>query len=87
MVKRCILLGNNVKSKNRTAYAKKGTSNLKIYRAKLINGKWRSIEDLSINNKNFSTGHPALSVDEKTLYFVSDREGGYGKTDLYSVKY
>ncbi len=77
--------GNNVKNNDRTAYGKGGTSNLKIYRAKLINGKWSRIEDLSINGKNFSTGHPALSVDETTLYFVSDREGGYGKTDLYSV--
>ncbi len=78
--------GNNVKDNDRTAYGKGGTSNLKIYRAKLLNGKWTSIEDLSINGKNFSTGHPALSVDEKTLYFVSDRPGGYGKTDLYMVK-
>ena len=78
--------GNNVKNNDRTAYGKGGTSNLKIYRAKLINGKWSRIEDLSINNKNFSTGHPALSVDEETLYFASDRDGGYGKTDLYSVK-
>ena len=78
--------GNNVKSNDRTAYGKGGTSNLKIYRAKLINGKWNEIEDLSINNKDFSSGHPALSVDEKTLYFVSDRPGGYGKTDLYKVK-
>lgn len=77
--------GNNVKDKDRTAYGKGGTSNLKIYRARLKNGKWNSIEDLSINGKNFSTGLPALSVDEKTLYFVSDRPGGYGKTDLYSV--
>ena len=77
--------GNNVKSNDRTAYGKRGTSNLKIYRAKLVNGKWSRIEDLSINDKNFSTGHPTLSVDEKTLYFVSDRQGGYGKTDLYSV--
>ncbi len=78
--------GNNVKDNDRTAYGKGGTSNLKIYRTKLLNGKWGGIEDLSINGKNFSTGHPALSVDEKTLYFVSDRPGGYGKTDLYMVK-
>ena len=78
--------GNNVKDSDRTAYGKGGTSNLKIYRAKLMNGKFNAVEDLSINGKNFSTGHPALSVDEKTLYFVSDRPGGYGKTDLYKVK-
>jgi len=30
-------------------------------------------------------GHPALSVDEKTLYFVSDMSNGYGLTDIYKV--
>src|SRR5690606_9552556 len=31
----------------------------------------------------FSTGHPNLSPDGKRLYFVSDRPGGYGGTDIY----
>ena len=29
--------------------------------------------------------HPALSKDEKTLYFSSDMPGGKGASDIYSV--
>ncbi|MGY0392315.1 OmpA family protein [Bizionia sp. KMM 8389] len=76
----------NVNSKNRHVYDKEGTSNLKIYRAKKTeNDTWGEIEELPFNDKNFSTGHPTLSPDNKTLYFVSDREGGLGQTDIYSV--
>lgn len=58
---------------------------LKIYRAKVVDGKWNSVEDLSINNNDFSCAHPVLSPDEKTLYFTSDRPGGNGQSDLYKV--
>ncbi|NNL83765.1 MAG: OmpA family protein, partial [Winogradskyella sp.] len=77
--------GNNVKRKNIAVYDRKGTNNLKIYRATKVNGKWQNIIDLSINDKAYSNGHPTLSPDEKTLYYVSDKEGGYGQTDLYKV--
>lgn len=59
------------------------TTLLKIYRASLQDGKWTAITDLNINGDNFSTAHPALSPDEKWLYFVSDREGGFGQSDLF----
>ena len=75
----------NVSKGNRLDFDKEGTSYLKLYRATLIDGKWDNIEDLPFNDKVFSTGNPALSPDNKTLYFVSDREGGYGQTDIYSV--
>lgn len=58
---------------------------LKLYKAKLVGGKWDQIVELPFNSNDFSTGHPALSNDEKTLYFVSDRPGGFGSTDLYKV--
>jgi outer membrane protein OmpA-like peptidoglycan-associated protein len=35
------------------------------------------------NVKKYSVGHAALSVDEKTLYFVSDMPGGFGGTDIW----
>lgn len=56
---------------------------LKIYRAELIEGKWTNVSDLSINGDDFSNAHPALSVDGSRLYFVSDRPGSIGETDLY----
>ncbi|MCK0180553.1 OmpA family protein [Flavobacteriaceae bacterium S0862] len=75
----------NVNKRNRLDYGKDGTTHLKIYRASLDNGNWADIEDLSINGDEFSTGHPALSSDNKTLYFVSDRKNGLGKTDIWKV--
>ncbi|OIQ15622.1 OmpA family protein [Lacinutrix sp. MedPE-SW] len=74
----------NKKAKKAT-YDKKGTSNLRIFRSKLENEKWSKPEDLPFNSDEFSNGSPALSPDNKTLYFVSDRENGYGQTDIYKI--
>ena len=41
--------------------------------------------ELPFNSNQFNTAHPALSDDEKTLYFSSDRPGGYGQADLWKV--
>lgn len=60
-------------------------SQLKIYRAQLENGAWTNIEELPFNGENYSTEHPALSPDEKTLIFSSDRPSGFGSFDLYKV--
>lgn len=65
---------------------KNDNQKLKIYRAKRINGKWDDIEDLSINSDTYSNAHPALSPDEKTLYFVSDMPRSYGATDIFMVR-
>lgn len=66
-------------------YDKKGISNMKIYRATFKDSIWTDVEDLSINNKEYSTQHPALSPDNKKLYFTSDMPGGYGGSDIYVV--
>lgn len=60
-------------------------STLKIYKAELIDGKWRNITALPFNSDNYSVEHPALSQDEKTLYFASDMPGSLGSFDIYSV--
>jgi outer membrane protein OmpA-like peptidoglycan-associated protein len=41
------------------------------------------MEDFNLNNENYSVGHPTLSEDGKTLYYVSDMPGGYGGKDIY----
>lgn len=48
-------------------------------------GKWSNIRKLNINNKEYSIGHPSVSADGKTLYFVSDMPGGFGGPDLYKA--
>ena len=58
---------------------------LKIYKATLVNNRWTNVTELPFNSNNFSTAHPALSPDEQTLYFVSDRPGTIGQSDLYKV--
>lgn len=62
------------------------TINLKIYKATLNQGKWENVVELPFNNNQYSVGHPALSPDGKTLYFVSDMPGGSGGTDIYKVE-
>jgi outer membrane protein OmpA-like peptidoglycan-associated protein len=57
---------------------------LKIYTAtKDSKGEWTNIKEFVHNNNNYSTGHPALSPDNKTMYFVSNMPGGAGGTDIY----
>jgi outer membrane protein OmpA-like peptidoglycan-associated protein/tetratricopeptide (TPR) repeat protein len=75
----------NVNKNNKLDYDKKGTTHLKIYKASLVNDNWEDIKELPFNDEVFSTGHPALSPDNKKLYFVSDRDGGFGQTDIYEV--
>jgi len=64
----------------------KKISRLYIYSAVLRNGKWENIVPFEYNSPDFACGHPALSNDNKTLYFVSDMPGGFGGSDIYYCK-
>ncbi|HKK12085.1 MAG TPA: carboxypeptidase regulatory-like domain-containing protein, partial [Flavobacteriaceae bacterium] len=75
----------NVSKRNQLRTDRKGTAHLKIYRATLVDSTWQDVVELPFNDKLYSNGHPTLSPDDKTLFFVSDREGGYGGTDIYKV--
>lgn len=58
---------------------------LKLYKATLEAGKWENVIELPFNSNEYSVAHPALSLDEKTLYFASDMPGTLGQSDLFSV--
>ncbi|MGZ9677423.1 hypothetical protein [Flavobacterium sp. GNP001] len=58
---------------------------LKLYKATNENGKWVNVQELPFNSNEYSVAHPALSVDEKTLYFASDMPGTKGLSDLFKV--
>ncbi len=63
-----------------------GVNLIQLYRAQINkNGNWTNIEAMPFNSDQYQTGHPALSADEKTLYFISDMPGGFGKTDIYKA--
>lgn len=64
------------------------TTGLKIYKASLIDGKFTNVIELPFNNDEYNFAHPALSPDEKTMYFASDMPGSMGvkgQADLYKV--
>ncbi|MDT0622961.1 OmpA family protein [Croceitalea vernalis] len=64
----------------------KGTTRLKIYEAKLVDGEWIDITELPFNSDSYSIAHPALSPDEKALYFASDMPGTLGESDIFKVQ-
>lgn len=63
----------------------KNVTLLKLYKAELIDNIWQNVKELPFNSDQYSTAHPALSVDEKTLYFASDMPGTLGQSDIYKV--
>jgi len=59
---------------------------LEIWSAGLVNGKLTNLVKLPFNKPNASYFHPAITKDNKRLYFISDAPGGQGGTDLYYVE-
>ena len=60
---------------------------LKLYKATLNKegDNWEDVVALPFNSENYSVAHPALSLDEKTLYFASDMPGTLGQSDLFKA--
>lgn len=56
---------------------------LKIYAAEAQGDSWINLQGLPFNSDEYSVAHPAISMDEKQLYFSSDMPGGFGGMDLY----
>ncbi|MCF8460195.1 MAG: OmpA family protein [Flavobacteriales bacterium] len=75
----------NVKKKAKNNISEEGVNVLKIMQAQKVNGEWTNITELPINNIQYSSTHPSLSADGKTMYFVSNMPGGQGGYDVYSM--
>jgi outer membrane protein OmpA-like peptidoglycan-associated protein len=45
--------------------------------------KWGEFTEFPFNSDEYSCGHPAVSADGKTIYFVSDMPGSLGLTDIW----
>lgn len=72
--------------KGKKGKSQDNTTLLKIYRANSVDGLWTNVTELPFNSDQFSTAHPALSPDETTLYFASDRPDSFGESDIYKVQ-
>ncbi|MEQ9440604.1 MAG: OmpA family protein [Cyclobacteriaceae bacterium] len=70
-----------------TRYTSKGDYH--IYVSDFVNDQWKSPHPLSapINLPGYISKHPALSDSGDTLFFSSNRPGGYGESDLWMSVY
>ena len=76
---------NNISSGKKRRDGQK-IQNLKLYIAQVDeNGKWTEEKEFPYNSKDYSVGHPVLTSDGKTMYFVSDKPGGMGGADIYKA--
>ncbi|MGG5508198.1 MULTISPECIES: OmpA family protein [unclassified Myroides] len=72
--------------RKKAQYNEDDSSVLKIYQSrKNSDGTWGAAEELPFNSDEFNTAHPALTPDGKWMYFSSDRNGGFGQSDLFRV--
>ena len=70
--------------KHRLNKDEEAISHLMIFKAERnADGSWHNIRSFTYNGADFSAGHPALSLDGRSLYYISDMPGGYGGTDIY----
>lgn len=82
-----IYFSRNNYTNNKFKADKKGVSLVKLYKStKDDKGIWQKAVELPFNNDQYSVAHPALSLDEKRIYFSSDMEGTKGMSDLYYVE-
>ena len=82
----CIAADNKTAYFTRNQAKSNGIYQLEIWSVTKTAEKWDSLSKLEFNTSDASYMHPALSKDEKRLYFVSDKVGGQGGTDLYYVE-
>lgn len=64
---------------------RKGANDVNLYITNYRNGTWSEPQLMAINDPEAWNSTPAFSADGRTLYFSSNREGGYGGNDLYSA--
>ena len=69
----------------RDSITKYKISVLNLYKSINQEGQWSEAEALSLNGDSYSVKNPSVSPDGTTLYFASDKTGGYGNFDIYSA--
>jgi len=65
---------------------RKGTNDVDLYLSRFRNGQWGQPILVNINQPDSWESTPAFSPDGRTLYFSSNRKGGFGGLDLYTAQ-
>ena len=74
----------NVSVDGQTLYLYKDVNGGDIYQSRLVGEIWSEPTPMpaGINSSSWET-HLAITPDEQTIYFVSNRSGGFGGRDIY----
>lgn len=67
----------------RARYDKTQDMGTELYQVKMSRGDWSEPVKLDLVGDSIIAAHPALTHDGDTLYFVSDKLGGYGGKDIW----
>ncbi|NQZ75618.1 MAG: OmpA family protein [Ekhidna sp.] len=74
--------------RSRMGLSKDGINKLKIYYSESTNGSdWSQPTEFIHNSDEYSTAHPSITDDGKTIYFASDMPGGFGGVDIYKAEF
>lgn len=75
--------GNTVVFAKGNPEGKKERRSVDLYFATKRNGEWSNPQPMPINNPSAWDTSPAFNQAGTTIYFASDRPGGYGGSDIY----
>lgn len=62
---------------------KNGRKEVDLYITRNRNNEWTKPELMNISSRDFWDGSPTFSRDGRSLYFASNRPGGFGGTDIW----
>lgn len=78
-------IGLSVDGQQLLIYSSQEEKNGDIYYSKLEGSTWTKPLPFDALNSKASETHACFSANGKTIYFTSNREGGYGNYDIYKV--
>ncbi|MEQ9414655.1 MAG: OmpA family protein, partial [Cyclobacteriaceae bacterium] len=64
---------------------RKGNPDVDLYMSRFRNGEWEEPRQININQPDSWESTPAFGSDGRTLYFSSNRKGGFGGLDIYTA--
>ncbi|NOT75413.1 MAG: OmpA family protein [Cyclobacteriaceae bacterium] len=65
---------------------RKGANDVDLYLTRFRSGAWTEPTQININQPDSWESSPAFSADGRTLYFASNRKGGFGGLDIYTAQ-